>query len=155
MRLDLEVGITPYSDLSLYPSTVPLNSTKIEENPGKDGARMMKIRTTVEIVDDDGTAIATRNLVEAGIPSIDAFNNKEKLLNQFDVIEKAIIQSHKKAAEQALTNYFDEAGKKNAKRSESKNEYAGFRDRANSYTGLGRIGEFSSAQGANVFPFCG
>ena len=112
VRLELEVGITPYSDLSLYPSTVPLNSIKIEENPGKDGARMMKIRTTVEIVDDDGTAIATRNLVEAGIPSIDAFNNKEKLLNQFDVIEKAIIQSHKKAAEQALTNYFDEAGKK-------------------------------------------
>ena len=73
---------------------------------------MMKIRTTVEIVDDDGTAIETQNLVEAGIPTVDAFNDREKLLDQFDVVEKAIIRSNKEAAEQALTDYFDEASKK-------------------------------------------
>ena len=73
---------------------------------------MMKIRTTVEIVDDEGTSIETRNQVEAGILTVDAFNNKEKLLEQFDVIEKAVIQSHKEAATQALTDYFDEASKK-------------------------------------------
>ena len=72
----------------------------------------MKIRTTVEIVDNDGAVIEARNLVEAGIPTIDAFNDREKLLEQFDVIEKAIIQSHKEAAGQALTDYFDEASKK-------------------------------------------
>ena len=73
---------------------------------------MMKIRTTVEIVDDDGIAVETKNLFEAAIPTVDAFNDREKLLGQFDVIEKAIIRSHKEAAEQALSDYFDEAGKK-------------------------------------------
>ena len=116
---------------------------------------MMKIRTTVEIVDDDGVAVETQNLFEAAIPTVDAFNDREKLLGQFDVIEKAIIHSHKEAAGQALTDYFDEAGKKNAKRSKCENEYAGFRDRTNPYTGLGRIEEFPSTKGANVCPFCG
>ena len=50
--------------------------TKIKENPGKDGARMMKIRTTVEIVDDDGIAVETQNLFEAAIPTVDAFIRK-------------------------------------------------------------------------------
>ena len=50
----------------------------------------------------------------AGGAAIDAFGDKKKFLDQFDVAEKAIIHANKGASEQALTAYFDEVSKKNA-----------------------------------------
>ena len=52
--------------------------------------------------------------MEAAIPVIDAFGDKKKFLDQFDVAEKAIIHANKGASEQALTAYLDEVSKKNA-----------------------------------------
>ena len=72
----------------------------------------MKIETTVRIIDDEGNIVESRKLVEAAIPAIDAFGDKKKFLDQFDVAEKAIIHANKGASEQALTAYFDEVSKK-------------------------------------------
>lgn len=72
----------------------------------------MTIETTVKIIDDDGNIVESRKVMEAAIPVIDAFGDKKKFLNQFDVAEKAIIHANKGASEQALTAYLDEVSKK-------------------------------------------
>ena len=68
----------------------------------------MTIETTVKIIDDDGNIVESRKVMEAAIPVIDAFGDKKKFLDQFDVAEKAIIHANKGASEQALTAYLDE-----------------------------------------------
>ena len=72
----------------------------------------MTIETTVKIIDDDGNIVESRKVMEAAIPVIDAFGDKKKFLDQFDVAEKAIIHANKGASEQALTAYLDEVSKK-------------------------------------------
>ena len=47
----------------------------------------MTIETTVKIIDDDGNIVESRKVMEAAIPVIDAFGDKKKFLDQFDVAE--------------------------------------------------------------------
>ena len=99
----------------------------------------MKIETTVKITDDDGNVVERKQLVDVGIAGIDAFNDKAKFLEQFDATEEAIIRANKGATEQAIEAYFEENGEKNAEERESEDKDTGFRDRANSFPGLGRF----------------
>jgi len=72
----------------------------------------MKMRITVEIENEDGTKTVKPVVVDTDIPGYDDFKGPDTFLQDFDVLEKAVLEIRNKAAKEAVEAYLSEVSKK-------------------------------------------
>lgn len=74
----------------------------------------MKVKFTVEIIDDDGNVVGERTSEEGGIPSMETFDlsTKEGFLRDFDLLEKAVLKARNQIGSEAADEILKGALKK-------------------------------------------
>lgn len=76
----------------------------------------MRIDFIARITDDNGNVVECPVTVDADLPAVDCFDNKEQFLSQFDSYEKALLQARNEAAEAVTDAYLQAAAKKNSRK---------------------------------------
>ena len=75
----------------------------------------MKMQITVEIINNDGTETVKPIVVDTEIPSYDDFKGPDTFLQDFDVLEKAVLKLRNEAATEAVSAYMEDVSKKKRK----------------------------------------
>jgi len=73
----------------------------------------MKMKITVEIENEDGTKTIEPVVVDTEIPDYDDFKGPDTFLQDFDVLEKAVLKIRNDAAKEAVEAYLEDISKKN------------------------------------------
>lgn len=72
----------------------------------------MKMKITVEIENEDGTKTIEPVVVDTEIPDYDDFKGPDTFLQDFDVLEKAVLKIRNDAAKEAVEAYLEDISKK-------------------------------------------
>lgn len=73
-----------------------------------------KIIFTAKIEDEKGNEIIVPINIESKIPDIETFLDGKNFANNFDKIEKAVLEARKNLSEKVIEEYFCESTKKRA-----------------------------------------
>ena len=72
----------------------------------------MKMRLSVEIENEDGSAFADPTIVEISVPEAEAFTSPQVFDQVFYQYEQAVIEARNGVVEEATENYLSAVGKK-------------------------------------------
>ena len=75
----------------------------------------MKMKITVEIMDENGVKTVKPIELDTDIPGFEDFKGPDTFLQDFDVLEKAVLELRNKAAKEAVDTYLSEVSKKKQK----------------------------------------
>jgi hypothetical protein len=86
--------------------------------PGKnqEQRRMVKVkmRISVTIENEDGSAFVDPTTIEVGVPEVESFTSPQVFDQVFYQYEQAVIDARNGVVEEATENYLSAVGKKNA-----------------------------------------
>lgn len=74
----------------------------------------MKMRISVTIEKEDGSAFVDPTTVEVAVPEVEAFTSPQVFDQVFYQYEQAVIDARNGVVEEATKNYLSAVGKKNA-----------------------------------------
>ena len=72
----------------------------------------MKMRMTIEIINDDGTITKVPIQKDTEIPGYDDYKGPDSFLQDFDVCEKAVLKLRDDAVKEAMDAYLADVSKK-------------------------------------------
>lgn len=77
----------------------------------------MKMRISVTIENEDGSAFADPTTVEVGVPEVEAFTSPQVFDQVFDQYERGVLEARNEVVEAATEKYLSAVGKKKRSRS--------------------------------------
>jgi len=75
----------------------------------------VKMRISVTIENEDGSAFVDPTTVEVGVPEVEAFTSPQVFDQIFHQYEQTVLTARKEVFEEATENYLSAVGKKNAR----------------------------------------
>jgi hypothetical protein len=92
----------------------PLGGKGISEGrvKTKGEPRSMKMRISVTIENEDGSAFADPTTVEVGVPEVEAFTSPQVFDQVFDQYERGVLEARNEVVEEATEKYLSAVGKK-------------------------------------------
>ena len=79
----------------------------------------MKMRISVTIENEDGSAFADPTTVEVGVPEVEAFTSPQVFDQVFDQYERGVLEARNEVVEEATEKYLSAVGKKKLNGKES------------------------------------